>query len=137
MSRTMINSVLLTAVAAALAGGLSGCSKQYAHKRLGTDSPEAEQVRKMIAALRSAETGDLPGVMAGQSAGGLTEMQAKSLRASLERIAKAEKVELVRVDQFGQDVHRAVLDIHAAGRGGQLCMLLVPDGSELRWAGPN
>ncbi|MGA2264945.1 MAG: hypothetical protein ABSH10_00750 [Phycisphaerae bacterium] len=136
MSRIMINSAIVAAVLfAALAW--PGCSKEYARRPLGKDGPEGQEVRGMVAALRSADATGLEAVLRRQMAGGLTELQAQSLEATLIQLAKAEAVELEALDRFGEDVTRAALRVTSGGASRTVCLLLVRADGRLRWAGRN
>jgi len=138
MCRTTINSAAVaTAIAIAAAACLSGCAKEYRHKKLGSDSPEARQIGEMIAALRSAKPVGLEVAIARQSAGGLSQLQARSLRDALVRIAAAESAQVVELSRFGEKVYRAVIEVRTAEASEQVCMLLVSTAEGLRWAGPN
>jgi len=126
-------------IAALLAGALlAACSEKYAHSELGDDSPEARTVRQMVADLREAGEAGLDRLIERDGAGGLTGDQAAALRATLASIVQAERVELKRMDRFGEKVYRATLGLHADGSESELFVLLVaaPDG-RLRWAGRN
>jgi len=128
--------IVAAAVVAALTS--AGCSKKYEHKALDANGPVGQEVRAMAAALRSAGPGELEGVLQEQAATGLTSLQARSLRAVLLQLAKAQEVDVEDVSQFGQNVYRASLRLRSAGgTSASVCMLLVRADGQLRWAGRN
>jgi hypothetical protein len=136
MSRTTISK---TIVAATLAIVLAcpGCSKKYFRRPVEKDSPRAQEVRAMLGALRSAGPAGLEEVIRQQAAGGMTELQAQSLRGALVSLAEAEAVELEDMDRFGEDVYRAAFRVTAGGSSQSVCMLLVWADGRLHWAGRN
>jgi hypothetical protein len=129
------NRFVIAAVATLLC---AGCSKEYSHRRLEADGPEATQVRSLVSALRQAGAGGLGETIDRQALGGLSEDQIKNLRFALEKIVTAENVELQKIEQFGEQVYRVVLAIETAGKAESLAMLLgIADGDALRWIGKN
>jgi NAD-dependent DNA ligase len=124
---------LLLAVVAAAAG----CSDEYEHRRLDAEDARTVEVREMVRALRSAGPDDLAPLAAAQSVPDADQRQAAALRQSLEQIASAEAAELLRLDRFGEDVYRAILELREAGRERKVSLLLVPADGELRWAKRN
>ena len=129
------NRFVIAAVVTALC---AGCSKEYSHRRLGTDGPEAEQVRSFVSVLRQGGTGGLDKTMARQALPGLTEGQLEGLRSGLERIVTADSVELQKIEQFGKQVYRVVFALETSGGGESLAMLLGPAADDtLRWIGKN
>jgi hypothetical protein len=136
MSRITISSAIVAAVLSAVLAW-PGCSKQYAHKPLGKDGPEGQEVRGMVTALRSAAPAGLEAAIRQQTAGGLTELQAQTLEATLIQLARAEAVELEALDRFGDNVTRAALRVTSGGSSRTVCLLLVRADGRLRWAGRN
>jgi hypothetical protein len=126
-----------TLLAVFLLVGIAGCSKDYEQKKLGTDSPQAAQVRAMVQSLRQAGEKGLLDVMKQQSAGSLSEPQTESLQASLRELAAAESAELDRIDRFGPEVYRATFTLASAGKTRPVALLLVSKANQLRWAGRN
>jgi hypothetical protein len=132
----MINNRLV--IAAVVTALCAGCSKEYSHRRLEADGPEAEQVRSLVSALRQGGTDGLDKTMPHQALPGLTEDQLKALRSSLERIVTADSVELQKIEQFGKQVHRVVFALETADGPESLAMLLgMTTGDALRWIGKN
>lgn len=116
---------------------LGGCSREYEQERLDSDDSRAEQVRRMIAELRSADEAELAQRVRSQAISDLDERQLAALRSGLEQVATAESAELLRLDRFGKDVFRATIELHDAGGSRQLSMLLVPRDDRLCWAKRN
>ena len=136
MSRiTIRNKILIGLVATAMLS--AGCSGDYEQKQLGDDSPQAKQVRAMIASLRQAGLEGLDETMRRQAAEGLDRRQMAGLRATLAEIIAAEKVELHHLDRFGKSVCRARLDLAEGGQQRKVFVLLVESRGNLRWAGRN
>ncbi len=129
------NRFVIAAVVTALC---AGCSKEYSHRRLDADGPEATQVRSFVSALRQAGAGGLDRTMAGQALGGLTKDELRGLRFALDKIVTADSVELQKIEQFGKQVYRVVFVLETAGEGESLAMLMgISDGDTLRWIGKN
>ena len=136
MSRITIRNKILCGFAATVALA-AGCSKDYGQKQLGDDSPQAGQVRAMIASLRRAGLERLDETMRQQAAEGISVQQQAGLRATLAEIIEAEKVELNRLDRFGKNVCRAALDLSEGERRSKVFVLFVESRGNLRWAGRN
>jgi len=133
-----MNSNLSRAAAAGLLALCAcGCGKDYDQKKLGKDSPQAAQVRAKVQALRDGGEKGLPGAMARQAAGGLSDAQTQALRASLMELLRAETVELERMDQFGPSVIRATFVLSSGSAKHSAAFLLVEKDGQLRWAGRN
>ena len=115
----------------------AGCGREYDQRDLAADSPQATQVREMIRTLRQAGGDGVDEFMARHGAEGLSAARQAALRATLLRIARAETVELKRLDSFGKNVCRASLRLGPAGRMESLFALLIVKEGQLRWAGPN
>jgi len=123
-----------------LAVGLlaAGCSDEYGHEQVGGDSPEAVRVNQMLRDLREAGEAGLDGILARDGAGGLDANQTTALRATLRTLVEADKVELERLDRFGENVLRASFGLTADGKTTELYVLLVVTEDEtFRWAGRN
>ncbi len=119
-----------------LAAALAGCSEEYHRRDLSLDSPEARQIRQMVRRLRAAGEDGLDDYISAEGAENLTDQQRRGLRAALGEIIAAEKVELVRLDTFGENVYRAGFDL--TGRNRQRVFFLIIDkGDKLLWAGKN
>ena len=135
MLHTMTNhSVALFCLAMS---ALAGCSESYDRQGLGADSPQAVQVRRMIAALRNAGSDRVEEIMRRQMPTNLQSHRADALKATLTNIVKADSVELTKIDCFGDKVYRASLKLTSAGRRQALHVLLVQAEGKLRWAGRN
>jgi hypothetical protein len=133
--RIICNRAIIAVVLASVAGG--GCSKGFEQKKLGKDSPQADQVRAMVQALRQAGEKGLSDLLPRQAAGELTDSQRQSLRASLMELIRADSVELDRIDRFGPEIYRVTFTLVAAGKSRPAALLLVVQGDQLRWAGRN
>ena len=117
---------------------LGGCKKEYSHKRLGDASREFARVEQMLQDIRQATGDALAGVLTEQMTAGMDDQQQKYLSSSLERLASAEKVELLKVDRFGQDICRATFKLTDSGKARRVSILLTADGDgKLRWLKPN
>ena len=128
----------LLAAAAVAALALTGCSKSYEHRRLGGNDPQADQVRRLLQALREQDEEHLPAVVREQAAANLTTAQEQALQTALRELAQAESVHLVRLDAFGDQVRRATFRRTNRGRSTDEAMLLITDADgRLRWVGPN
>ncbi len=136
MSRITIRNKILCGFAATVVLA-AGCSRDYEQKQLGDDSPQAGQVRDMIASLRQGGLERLDETMRRQAAEGLSRQQQAGLRATLAEIIEAEKVELNRLDRFGKNVCRAALDLSEGPQQSKVFVLLVESQGDLRWAGRN
>lgn len=136
MSLTTISKVILAAMLPVVLA-CPGCTKKYARRPVEKDSPRAQEVLAMVAALHSAGPAELEGVIRQQAAGGLTELQAQSLCAALVLLSNAKAVELEDLDRFGEDVYRAALRVTTGGSSRMVCMLLVVSDGRLLWAGKN
>ena len=129
------NRFVIAAVVTALC---AGCSKEYSHRRLDADGPEAKQVRSLVSALRQAGAGGLDKTMARQVRPGLTKDELKGLRFALDKIVTADSVELQKIEQFGKQVYRVVFALDTGGEGESLAMLLAISADDtLRWIGKN
>jgi len=115
----------------------TGCRKEYARDRLGADSGPAGEVRGMIDALRGAGQGRLDEMMQRQAADGLNSNQRAALRAALDGLIAADKVELLQVDRFGDEVYRASLLLSSTDKTTTVYLLLVMKDARLLWAGPS
>ena len=114
-----------------------GCSKEYQQKQLDNDSARSVELRAMIRALREqAEGPDRQAVMRSQIAPELNQNQ-KLAEATVTQIAKADAVDLKRIERFGKKVYRASLDLTSGGKSQTLTVLLVEVDGKLRWAGRN
>jgi hypothetical protein len=138
MFRIMIRNSLIILVAAQVLPVFAGCSKEYEHRKLGRDSPQAKQVRKMVQSLHEGGLERLGELMARQAAADLTGGQTRVLRGALERIVDADSVELEKIERFGKNVYRAVFRLDEKNGPATLAVLLVTaKAGTLRWAGPN
>jgi len=132
----MINNRLV--IAAVVTVLCAGCSKEYSHRRLDADGPEAKQIRSLVSALRQSGAGGLDETMARQALPGLTRDQLKGLRFALDKIVTADSVELQKIEQFGEQVYRVVFALETEGGPESLAMLLrTADGDTLGWIGKN
>ncbi|MCD4699822.1 MAG: hypothetical protein K8R91_04535 [Phycisphaerae bacterium] len=136
MSRITIRNKILHGLVAVVIFA-AGCSGDYKQKQLGDDSPQAVQVRAMIASLRQAGLERLDETMRQQVAEGLNRRQKAGLRAMLTEIILVEKVKLHSLDRFGQSVCRATLELSEGGQQSKVFVLLVENQGNLRWAGRN
>jgi hypothetical protein len=129
------NRLIIIAVATVF---LVGCSEKYDHDRLGTDGPEATQVRALVSVLRQSGPDGLDKTIALQALPDLTGDQLKALSSALDMIVAADSVELHKIDKFGKQVYRVVFALDTDGAPASLAMLLsFGDGDELRWIGKN
>ena len=129
------NRLIIIAVATVF---LVGCSEKYDHDRLGTDGPEATQVRAFVSVLRQSGPDDWDKTIALQALPGLTGDKLKALSSALDMIVAADSVELQKIDKFGKQVYRVVFALDTDGAPANLAMLLsFGDGDELRWIGKN
>ncbi|MDP7636789.1 MAG: hypothetical protein QF577_04480 [Phycisphaerae bacterium] len=134
----MIRNSLIILVVAQMLPVFAGCSKEYEHRKLGRDSPQAKQVRKMVQLLHEGGLERLDELMARQAAADLTGGQTRVLRGAMERIVDADTVELEKIERFGKNVYRAVFRLDGKNRSATLAVLLVTaKAGTLRWAGPN
>lgn len=135
---TTSSSIRVFAAATVVFLGVVGCSDEYEHRRVNADDARSEEVREMIAALRSADGDELSQRIRAQALDELHDHQFAALRDVLEEVAAAERAELMRMDRFGRDVYRATIELSDdAGRTRQVSMLLVPRDRRLRWAKKN
>ena len=136
MTRITINKMFVAVIAAMLL--LGGCSKEYSLDRLEADGPEAKRVKSLIADLRQAGTDGLDDTLTAQAIPELTTKQLEALRAALEKMIFADSVELEKIEQFGENVYRAVLAMETEGKPESMAMLLSPGPDDkLRWIGKN
>lgn len=136
MPRITISSEVAVLVAAGLLM-VAGCRKEYGQEKLGPDSPVGRKVRAMIDAARRAGESKLDHTAARQVADKLTSVQSASAAAMLRDIVLAAKVELRKLDRFGENVYRASLRLTLPDEVKTVHALLVETDGELRWAGPN
>jgi len=138
MSRTMTSRITEAAVVAAALVLAGGCSKKYGHERLGTGSPEAAKVHKMLLDLREAGEKGLDETIRKDGADGLSQAQAKMLRATLLEMIRADAVELERMDRFGGSVWRAIFELTTReGSSTAAVLIVIPEDGRPRWAGRN
>jgi hypothetical protein len=129
------NRLIIIAVATVF---LVGCSEKYDHDRLGTDGPEAKQVRALVSVLRQSGPDDLDKTIALQALPDLTGDQLKALRSALDLIVAADGVELQKIDKFGKQVYRVVFALDIDGAPESLAMLLsIGDEDKFKWIGKN
>jgi hypothetical protein len=126
-----ITSALIVAWLVMFAGG---CSDRYERSDLTLDGPEAQQVRGDLEALRAG--GDVKGFLGLHTPDDLTADQRGMLEAVVGRLARADGVELVRIDRFGADVVRIELRVAEGPAVRTANVLLVRRGERLLWAGP-
>ena len=136
MPRITIRTSCLLPVLAAMALS-TGCRKEYARDRLGTDSGPAGEVRGMIDALREAGKDRLDEMMQRQAADGLTANQHAALTAALGGLIAADSVELQQIDRFGDGVYRVSLLLSSEDNTTTVYLLLVMKHDQLLWAGPS
>ncbi len=114
-----------------------GCSKEFKHQGLGMDSPQAAEVKQLLDGLRKGGQSGLDETIRQRGASGMNPQQAQVLRASLMELVTADKVELVRVDEFGDKIIRGTFKLDTAGKESTVAFLLVQEDDGLRWAGRN
>ena len=131
MIRTM-HSRLRAAGLVLLAMAAVGCSREYEHRKIGSQDPEFEAIAGMIQALR---TEGVDRTMAQASAAGLGSDQQQIVRAVLDELVQADRVELLSVDQFGDQLYRATVRIDDERN---IPLLFArPERKEFYWAGKN
>jgi len=118
-------------------GFLGGCSDKYGHKPLGSDSPEAQQVRAMTEELRADGMDRLKDIANSQALEELTDQQLERLHLGLEKLVVADGAELQKIEKFGPDIYRAVFTVEIGSDSEPLAMLLGTSGGKLRWIGRN
>jgi hypothetical protein len=117
-----------------------GCGDDYPHRRMRKDSPRAAQVAEMLRRLREGGPDGLEEAMRRDGAPDLEPARRTALRAALRQLVEAESAEIVRVDEFGENVYRATIELKTPAGPKTTAMLLVApegQGAPLRWAGAN
>ncbi len=123
---------------AALAATTAGCRDEYAHERLDGRSPRFVKVAEMLASLRAAGESGFDAACDEQTAEGLDKNRRLAVRLTLRQLSDAKKVELLRVDRFGENMYRATIGYAWQGEKRTIALLLFADGEDnLRWAGRN
>jgi hypothetical protein len=132
MTRTMIKTEAALLLAVALTG--LACSREYKHRRLETDSRETACIQRLLQGLRSAGEAGVDSALETDAASGLSDAQRRFLKGTLLELVRAESVELVRSDRFGEEFCRATFRLTSAKGSRDVSILFVDTGGgDLRW----
>jgi hypothetical protein len=137
MKRMKLLNQIIVALAAVGSFILTGCGGDYSQGSVANDSPQAQQVARMIQTIRDSKDPATDPQISEQFSSEEEPDTTKALRGAVVDLARSPGLELASIDRFGDQVYRACFTYGTPPQTKRKTILLVSVEGSLRWAKVN